>query len=284
MADYTKAFEVDEGLMVFGGAGLFSGIDSPNFDAPIGSLYLKTDNTRYYKIAAGAGAENWLQDIPTVSSTTKLITEVYNNSGVTIPKGSVVYLEGSHGFLPTIVLAQADSEAHSATTYGLALADITDQGSGFVVHSGLAENLDTHLLPEGNQLYLSPTVPGGYTLTKPSAPDHVVFIGVCTRSHPTFGTIEVSIQNGYELDELHNVAALTPTNKDIIRYNSTTHLWEQNSDFTTLETAYNANSGMGLRIVPSGTWYVAANYESVITRRGYINGRLVLNGKLSVLF
>lgn len=219
----------------------------------------------------------------TGGAATKLVTTVYNSSGALITKGSVVYIQGSHGFLPTILLAKADAEATSSLTYGVVVTDIPDQSQGTVVHSGLAENLDTQLLTEGSQLYLSPTVAGGYTLTKPSAPNHIVFIGVCTRSHPVFGTIEVSLQNGYQLDELHDVNAILPADKSILRYQSSNLTWNASSDLTTLETAYNANNGMGMRIVPAGTWYIATNYESVITRRGYITGRLVLNGKLSVL-
>ena len=284
MANADLALEVQDGVTIEGGAGYFSGFDSPTFDAPIGSLYLKTDATRFIKILAGSGGDKWQQDVPIASSTTALVTSVYNNSGALIPKGSVVYISGSHGFLPTIFLAKADAEVTSATTYGVVVSDISDQGSGSVCHSGLAENLDTHLLTEGSQLYLSPTVAGGYSLTKPSAPNHIVFIGVCTRAHPVFGTIEVSIQNGYQLDELHDVNAITPVDKVILRYDAPSLTWNASTDFTTLETAFNANTAMGMRIIPTGTWYIATNYESVITRRAYINGRLVLNGKLSIIF
>lgn len=215
---------------------------------------------------------------------TKLVTTVYNNSGSLISKGSVIYLSGSHGFLPTIVLARADLEATSSLTYGVVIADIPDQNQGTVVHSGLAENLDTHLLTEGSQLYLSPTIAGGYTLTKPTAPNHIVFIGVCTRSHPTFGTIEISLQNGYQLDELHDVVAVTPANNDVLRFVSSNSTWVNDPGLTTLETAYNANNGMGLKTVPSGTWYIGTNYESVVTRRMRVNGKLVVNGRLSIIF
>lgn len=284
MANASLAFEVQDGVIVESGAGYFSGFDSPTFDAPVGSLYIKTDATRFIKILDGSGGDKWQQDIPVAASTTALVTAVYNNSGALIPRGSVVYISGSHGFLPTIWLAQADSEVTSATTYGLVVSDISDQGSGSVVHSGLLENLDTHLLTDGAQLYLSPTTAGGYSLTKPSAPNHIVFIGVCTRSHPTFGTIEVSIQNGYQLDELHDVNAILPVDKVILRYNAPTLTWNASTDFTSLETAFNANTALGMRIIPTGTWYIGTNYESVITRRGYVTGCLVLNGKLSILF
>lgn len=236
MADSTRALVVQDGFLAEGGAGVFSGADSPTFDAPVGSLYLKTDAARFVKILDGAGGDKWQQEIFLPGETNKLTTTVYNQSGATITKGSVVYINGSHGFLPTISLAQANAEATSALTYGVVVSDITDNGSGTVVHSGIAENLDTQTLTEGSQLYLSPTIAGGYTLTKPTAPDHIVFIGVCTRSHPTFGTIEVSIQNGYQLDELHDVVAVTPSNNDILRFQTSTQTWNQSSSLTTLET------------------------------------------------
>ncbi len=237
MTDSTRSLVVQDGVVMEGGAGVFSGADSPVFDAPVGSLYLKTDTARFVKILAGAGGENWQQEIFTASVADRLTTTVYNNSGATIIKGSVIYIDGSHGFLPTIALSQGNSDAASARTYGVVVSDINDHGSGTVVHAGLLDNLDTHLLTEGVVLYLSPTVAGDITMTKPVPPQHIVFVGVCTRSHPTFGTIEVTIQNGYELAELHDVVALTPTDKDVIRYETSTQTWRTSPTLTTLETS-----------------------------------------------
>jgi hypothetical protein len=39
------------------------------------------------------------------------------------------------------------------------------------------------------------------------------------------GVIEVKIQNGYELDELHNVSAQSPSDGMIISYVASTQLW-----------------------------------------------------------
>lgn len=237
-------------------------------------LQLNTSTGRVQQVALTALPANALQ------------TEVYNFGAAMIPRGSVVYINGSHGNLPTIALAKADAEPTSSKTYGVVVDDIGVNNNGFVIHSGAIGNLDTFALTEGTQLYLSPTVAGGYSLIKPSAPNHIVFVGVCTRVHPTFGTIEISIQNGYQLDELHDVDAILPPDKVILRYNSSTLIWSASTDFTTIETKVNANDGMGARIIPnSGTsMYIGANYESVVTRRMYVNGKLVLNGKVSVLF
>jgi hypothetical protein len=67
---------------------------------------------------------------------------------------------------------------------------------------------------------------GTVTKTKPYAPDHLVYLGyVVKASAGSAGRMYVKVQNGYELDELHDVSAQTPVNKDGLFYNSTTGLW-----------------------------------------------------------
>jgi hypothetical protein len=93
--------------------------------------------------------------------------------------------------------------------------------------------LDTSAFTEGDQLYLSSTVAGAFTSTKQYAPNHLVYVGIVTRAHPTLGQIEVNIQNGYEMDELHNVAAQNPSNGDILQYVTSTGLWTKVAGSTT---------------------------------------------------
>jgi hypothetical protein len=154
-----------------------------------------------------------------------LIREVYNESGATLTKGTVVYINGGHGNLPTVTKALAVGDATSAQTFAIVQSDITNMNNGYVVVAGGINNLDTQAYTAGTALYLSPTVAGGYTSTKPYAPYHLVYIGVIIRSHPTQGVIEVKIQNGYELDELHNVSAQSPDDGMIISYVASTSLW-----------------------------------------------------------
>lgn len=159
-----------------------------------------------------------------------LITQVYNRSGTTILKGSVVYLNGSHGNLPTIALAQANSEATSSRTYGIVQYTLSDNTIGTVIHAGLLQGVDTQSITVGVALYLSPTVAGGITTTKPYAPDNMVFLGMATRSHPTQGRIEVSIVNGFELEELHNVRIIAPSDGQLLAFEQVTNLWKNVDD------------------------------------------------------
>jgi hypothetical protein len=165
-----------------------------------------------------------------------LEVEVRNQSGASIPAGSIVYISGATGNKPLITLSQANNDANSAQTMGFTKTVIANNGVGFVIIRGEVENLDTSALTEGDQLYLSPTVAGAYTTTKPSAPQHLVYVGIVIRSHPTLGTILVAVQNGYELDEIHDVAISAVANNNLLAYESSTSLWK-NKTFSALGLA-----------------------------------------------
>lgn len=158
--------------------------------------------------------------------------EVYvrNQTGSTLAAGAIVYINGATGNRPTVTLAQANNDANSAQTMGFVKASIANNGFGYVIVRGEVENLDTSALTEGVQLYLSPTTAGAWTTTKPSAPQHLVYVGIVIRSHPTQGVILVAVQNGYELNELHDVAISSPTNGQVLKYNSSTGLWVNGTD------------------------------------------------------
>jgi hypothetical protein len=181
---------------------------------------------------AGDGS---LINFPTVvTQAQNLVTEVYNNSGATMTKGTVVYINGGQGNLPTIAKAIATGDSTSAQTYGVVRTDITNMNNGYVTVIGNLDNLDTQAYAAGTQLYLSSTTAGAWTSVKQYAPAHLVYVGIVVRSHPTQGVVEIRIQNGFELDELHDVSAQTPTNNQGLFYNSSNSLWENKSIATAL--------------------------------------------------
>lgn len=163
---------------------------------------------------------------PSFLSSDQLIANMYNGTGSVVPSFSVVYINGVHGNLPSLALAQANAELTSSKTYAITSGSINDGNNGIVVTDGKLKNVNTLAFTEGDQLWLSPTIPGGVTTVKPSAPNHAVFIGTVTRTHQTQGEVQIRIQNGFELDELHDVSISNKANLDVIRYNSTTGLWE----------------------------------------------------------
>ncbi len=115
---------------------------------------------------------------------------VRNKSGTTILDSEVVYISSAVGQTPTILRAKADLEATSMTL-GLASAQILDNAFGEVVTFGLANNLNTSAYADGDMLWLSPTVAGGLTNVKPSAPYYAIHVGIVVHSHATQGKILV---------------------------------------------------------------------------------------------
>jgi len=204
--------------------------------------------------------------VSAASPASTLLLQVRNNTGATLTKGTVVYVDGAIGQLPTVAKALATSDSTSAQTQGLITADIANNSNGYVTIVGLVTDIDTSAFSDGQQLYLSGTTAGAMTATKQYAPIHLVYVGVVTYAHPVHGKIQVKVQNGYELDELHNVSAQTPTTGQTIVYNSSTGLWEQNT--VSLTAGVNgtlplANGGTGattiagaqtnLQVDPAGT-------------------------------
>jgi hypothetical protein len=171
------------------------------------------------------GAGNLVTFPGVINEAQNLITEVYNKTGATLTKGTVVYINGGQGNLPSVTKALATGDSTSAQTYGIVRNDITNNNNGYVVVAGRISDLDTQAYTEGTQLYLSPTTAGTWTSTKPYAPNHLVYVGIVVRAHPTQGIVEIKIQNGYEMDELHNVSAQSPDNNDILQYKTATSLW-----------------------------------------------------------
>ncbi len=168
-----------------------------------------------------------------ISEAQNLVTEVYNSSGATLTKGTVVYINGGQGNLPTITKAIATGDPTSAQTYGVVRSDITNMNNGYVVVTGRLADLDTRDYTPGQQLYLSSTTAGAWTPTKQYAPAHLVYVGIVVRAHPTQGVVEILIQNGFEMDELHNVAAQNPDNNDILQFKTSTNLWTKVAGTTT---------------------------------------------------
>ena len=127
---------------------------------------------------------------------------------------------------------------------------------------GVLDGLNTGAFAEGDTLYVGAT-PGSLTATKPAAPNHMVYAGIVERANAGNGQIYVRVQNGYELDEIHDVQIVTPTTGQILIYNGT--LW-QNQSFFLAKTGYGV--GGSVSQATSKTTAVTLNAPS---------GQIVLN-------
>jgi hypothetical protein len=167
--------------------------------------------------------------VAVAAAATNVVVQVRNNTGAVLTKGTVVYINDAIGQIPTVAKALATADNTSAQTLGLMSADLNNNSNGFVTIIGLITGLNTQAYNDGDQLYLSDLVAGTFTNVKPAAPSHLVYVGIVEYKNPSNGKIFVKVQNGYELDELHDVSAQSPSNGQTIVYNSTNQLWEKNT-------------------------------------------------------
>jgi len=195
---------------------------------------------------------NGFQVIGTAPNT--LLAYVTNADSVTITKGQPVYAFGGQGDRLTVKLASNLTDATSAQTVGIVLSSsIAANQKGLIIVNGQLDGLNifpTSTWADGDAVYLGATA-GTVTKTKPSAPNHLVYLGfVTTANNGSAGRMYVRVQNGYELDEIHDVKIASVANNDGLFYNSSNGLWENKQ----LKT-FNGNS-----IIGSGTELVF-NYD-----------------------
>lgn len=233
--------------------------------------------TNFNKLKVGDGSTEW-SDLTAVND--NITTIVINKTANTIPKMSVVYINGAQGDLPTIALSIASGEVTSSKTYGLTATDIAPDAIGLVVVDGALKKLNTLTqfsgVSLGTVLYLSPSVSGGITTTKPLSPNHLVSIGNLVRIHNQQGVISVKIQNGYELGELHNVSTNgSEDNGKFLQYNSTSGVWLASSsgNFTTLQL-----NGTGVVAGTDGT----VNYISKFNNSNTITNSIIYDNGTNV--
>ena len=199
-----------------------------NIPTTAGSLYYNdTDGTLDLILKGGnvklqIGQESLVRVVNKTATSINLLEANYQAVRVT----------GAQGQRMKVDLAQSTTDGLSAETIGLVTETINNNQEGFITTNGLVRNINTtgslqgETWADGDILYLSPTVAGRVTKVKPTAPNHLVVIGYVIHAHATQGTIFVKVDNGYELNELHNVLIASETNNQALIYESSTDLWK----------------------------------------------------------
>jgi len=162
------------------------------------------------------------------------VLRVVNKTSSTLLESNyqAVRLIGAIGQRLAVNLAQATTDMLSAETIGIVKETIENNQEGFITTNGIVRDINTtgslqgETWNDGDVLYLSPTTAGRITKVKPTAPNHLVIIGYVVYAHANNGKIFVKVDNGYELDELHNVKITDVQNNDSLSYNSSLQVWE----------------------------------------------------------
>ena len=179
---------------------------------------------------------------------------VRNNTGVTIPKGTLVSATGAEpsgriDVAPFETTGQIDSELR---VMGLATANISNGVNGEVISFGTLTGVDTRgnvtsalavgdeTWAAGDLLFAHPTVDGKLTKVRPQ---HDLAIAFITVRHGSTGQLAVRIVPGnFHLEWLHDVSLTEVAEGETLVYNSATGLWENGlieagSSTTVSETA-----------------------------------------------
>lgn len=219
-------------------------------------------------VADGSGLLEW-------ANQEKLTAKVINADSVQINKGEPVYVFGAQGDLISVKRAVNTGDSTSAQTLGLATDNIAVSAEGLVICQGVLTNVDTSTYTAGQALYLGATA-GAITTTKPKEPNHLVYLGFVEKVNAVSGRIYVRVQNGYELDEIHDVNINNATalaNNHLLRYNSASTRWEN----AALDIVTDTTPQLGGNLDVNGNSIVSvSNGNITITPNG--TGSIVLDG------
>jgi hypothetical protein len=153
----------------------------------------------------------------------------YGKAVGAITKGDAVMFAGAEGDHFLIAKAtQAALEANHEYFLGLAAQDFANNQYGYVTQFGRLESMDTSDYTAGDILWFDSegTTAGAVTTTEPSAPNTKIQIAAVVRVHQNEGVIFVRPTIYHTLGEQQDVNITSPTNNDVLNYDSATGTWK----------------------------------------------------------
>ena len=152
-------------------------------------------------------------------------TFTYVRASAAITNGQVVARTGTDGTSGYVKAAPAPiGTTDPDVILGIATEDIANNGYGRITWFGVVHGLSTSPgFSDGDDLFYDPTVVGGYTKTKPSAPNMKMQVGTIIKAAGgTNGSIQVKLGASSVLGGTDsNVQFGTLATNDLIQYNGT---------------------------------------------------------------
>ena len=158
-----------------------------------------------------------------------------NTSGGAIDNGSPVMFTGTIGASGKLTFSKAVADGSITSLYmmGVATEDIPNNGFGYITSFGKVRGFNTSGAPysetwaDGDIIYFSPTVAGGWTNVLPAAPNLDLPVAVVlTAATGGSGSIFVRMNTGQYLTSLHDVYAPSPSDGEILEYDSGNTRWQ----------------------------------------------------------
>jgi hypothetical protein len=199
---------------------------------------------------------------------------VKNQTGETIPNGTVVMAVGTNGTSGHILAAPmiADGTVEERYVLGIATTNILNGKFGHVTSFGKVRKIDTSMFEEGSVLYCDPVIPGGLTAEQPEAPNLDIPIAFVVNSHATNGILAARVLPGYHIGELHDVQIGTASTGQLLRFN--TNRWENwtpnyLTTFTETDPIFTASAASGITSTNISNWNTAYGWGDHSTA-GYL--------------
>jgi hypothetical protein len=122
----------------------------------------------------------------------ELYARVQNNTGVTIPNGTMVGFAGATDDALLVAPYLADGSQPSLYILGVMTHDLPDTGQkGYCTTWGFVRGMNTSGFTQGDILYASPATAGAFTNVKPTAPDNVIPVAAVVQVGTTDGVLFV---------------------------------------------------------------------------------------------
>jgi hypothetical protein len=152
---------------------------------------------------------------------------VKNETGSTIPKGTAVRFDGTDGGSGKLLIAPfiADGSYPSLYYMGITSEEIINGASGKVYHFGKMRMVNTSAFTDGDLLYCSSTTAGGFQTTPPVAPNNII-VAAAVVNAANNGTLMIRSTLGSNINQDEGVKITSPSNNQLLKYNSTSGLWE----------------------------------------------------------
>ena len=183
-----------------------------------------------------------------------------NDSGVIIPNGAFVMATGTQGDRITIAKAVTNGTVDPMYMIGVATEEISiGSENGIITVNGTVRDIDTSAWAVGTILYPNPSVAGGLTSIKPDAPNIRTPIAIVLRQHANTGRIYVRMTNGSILGGTDsNVKFTSLADNNIISYNGTSSIWENQALVDAIKEVDGAASGIDADLLDGqhGSYYL----------------------------
>jgi hypothetical protein len=152
---------------------------------------------------------------------------VKNQTGSSIAKGTAVRFAGTVGASGRLLIAPfiADGSVSSSFFMGVTAEAIANGADGKVLYFGRIRGINTNAFNEGDVLYASTTIAGGFQTAVPVAPNNIVQVAAVINKSINQGVIFIRPSFGSNINQDEGVKIVSPTTGQLLQLQAN-GLWE----------------------------------------------------------